>query len=140
MSQVKNSNFARSLLGGTMLALAAYAPEASAQETQAATQADDKRTLGTVVITARRREETLKDVPVSVTAISDETLATFGATELGDIQSTAPNGLGMGAEFRETSYLHQRNLTWLENTLPKGSIRSVHLDQNLGWCSEMLNR
>ena len=97
MRQAKAGRFTRSLLGGACAVLSVYAPSSFAQEVNDAaaenptTEADDVRTMGSIVVTARRREESLKDVPVSVTAISDETLTTIGATELGDIQATAPN-------------------------------------------------
>ncbi|MBW8812606.1 MAG: TonB-dependent receptor [Caulobacterales bacterium] len=44
-----------------------------------------------VVVTARRREETLKDVPVAVTAVSGERLAATGAVDITTLQQTTPN-------------------------------------------------
>ena len=44
-----------------------------------------------VVVTARRRAESLQDVPLAVTAISGEALAASGAQDLTDISETTPN-------------------------------------------------
>ncbi len=44
-----------------------------------------------VVVTARRREESLKDVPVAVTAVSGERLAATGAVDITTLQQTTPN-------------------------------------------------
>ncbi|HRD27275.1 MAG TPA: TonB-dependent receptor [Caulobacter sp.] len=44
-----------------------------------------------VVVTARRREEALKDVPVAVSAFSGEKLETSGAADITDLQRTVPS-------------------------------------------------
>jgi iron complex outermembrane receptor protein len=44
-----------------------------------------------VVVTARRREESLKDVPVAVTAVSGERLAATGAIDITTLQQSTPN-------------------------------------------------
>src|SRR5690349_1688164 len=44
-----------------------------------------------VVVTARRREESLKDVPVAVTAVSGERLAATGAVDITTLQQSTPN-------------------------------------------------
>jgi iron complex outermembrane receptor protein len=44
-----------------------------------------------LVVTARRREENLKDVPVAVTAVSGERLAATGAVDLTVLQQSTPN-------------------------------------------------
>jgi len=44
-----------------------------------------------VVVTARRREESLKDVPVAVTAVSGERLAATGAADITTLQQSTPN-------------------------------------------------
>ncbi len=85
-----------SILSSAAIVFSMNAPLATAQSDtggndSAPRTADAVKKLDAVVITARRREETLKDVPVSVTAIGGDALAKLGATEIGDIQSTAPN-------------------------------------------------
>jgi len=57
-----------------------------AQEQTAANDA-----TGEIVVTARRREESLLDVPIAVTAISGATLEARGAIDITDIAQSAPN-------------------------------------------------
>nr|WP_228244295.1 TonB-dependent receptor [Porphyrobacter sp. GA68] len=45
----------------------------------------------TIIVTARRREESLIDVPIAVTAYSGEALLQAGAIDLTDIAQTTPN-------------------------------------------------
>jgi iron complex outermembrane recepter protein len=68
----------------------AQAGSASAAETAPDTNtaaADD----GDIVVTARRRAETLLSVPIAVTAFTADKLAKSGAIDLTDIQNTTPN-------------------------------------------------
>lgn len=51
----------------------------------------DKTTLDTVVVTARRREESLQDVPVAVTALTAAALEALNVKNLGDLQGNVPN-------------------------------------------------
>ena len=44
-----------------------------------------------VTVTARRREESLKDVPVAVTAVSGERLEATGAVDITTLQQSTPN-------------------------------------------------
>ncbi len=46
---------------------------------------------GDVVVTARRREETLLSVPIAITAFTADKLEKTGAVDLTDIQNTTPN-------------------------------------------------
>ena len=94
-----NRRYARnafSMASVSMMALTAFAPNALAQEAEAPSQSavtdsEEVKTLNRVTVTARRREESLKDVPGSVTAIGADDIAQFGATEIGDLQSSVPN-------------------------------------------------
>ena len=85
---MKHSHNVLLLAGASVCALASspsFAQGAPAQSAQSS-QGND-----TIVVTARRREESLQDVPGSVTAIGAASLETFSADEIGDIQSTVPN-------------------------------------------------
>ena len=94
---------ARAALLGTVAAAAFFATPAAAAdqptpstepvansnaqtEAQAATGSDQE-----IVVTARRRNELLLNVPVAVTAYSGEQLARQGALDLTDIGDTTPN-------------------------------------------------
>ncbi len=70
------------------LASAFSAAPAFAQESKDEPQAEK---LETVTVTARKREETLKDVPVAVTALSAESLERLNVKNLGDLQGNVPS-------------------------------------------------
>jgi iron complex outermembrane receptor protein len=70
------------------LASAFSAAPAFAQATADESQAEK---LETVTVTARKREETLKDVPVAVTALSAESLERLNVKNLGDLQGNVPS-------------------------------------------------
>ncbi len=75
---------------GVWLALATVvAPAAQAQEAEA--QAEDQSTLDTITVTARKREETLQDVPVAVTAFTSDSLDKLNIEDLGDLDAQVPN-------------------------------------------------
>ena len=67
------------------------APEANAIE--ASTAADEAPTTetGEIVVTARRRNEALQDVPIAVTAFTGEQLEREAAIDITDIGDTTPN-------------------------------------------------
>lgn len=100
----KNHFLARTaLLAGTAIGLAAtpaVAQDAPATSTEATVEAAaepqaDTAALadqsGEIVVTARRREESLKDVPIAVTVFSGALLERQGATDITDIGDTTPN-------------------------------------------------
>jgi iron complex outermembrane receptor protein len=79
------------LFAGAALAAAAIFP-AHAQEAPAAeAQAEEAADPGEIIVTARRREESLRDVPIAVTAISGDQLEALGALDITDISNTTPN-------------------------------------------------
>ncbi len=53
-----------------------------------------------IVVTARRKEENLKDVPLSITAFDSETIEAAGITSLGDVADQTP-GLSFFNAFGE---------------------------------------
>ncbi|WP_082596843.1 TonB-dependent receptor [Sphingomonas sp. Root241] len=65
----------------------AAAFERAAQEASDAVVEDP----GEIVVTARRREETLRDVPIAITAFTGEQLEASGALDITDIANTTPN-------------------------------------------------
>ncbi|MCH7628016.1 TonB-dependent receptor [Novosphingobium sp.] len=87
--------FARSAvlaaLAGTSV-LAFSAPAFAADE-QAAPQADSAAAAddtGAIIVTARRRDETLQSTPVAITAVNTAMLEAKGAVNIGDLQGAAP--------------------------------------------------
>ena len=85
----------RALLLAGAAGLAAYAAPAMAQDSAATDVADEATAAedsGDVIyVTARRREEKLLDVPLSVTAISGETLAKQGVQDIVAVAQQVPN-------------------------------------------------
>ncbi|WP_313170391.1 TonB-dependent receptor [Stenotrophomonas sp.] len=73
-------------IGGILLAPAAFV---QAQEQQAA--GSQATTLDSIKVTARKREETLQDVPVAVTAFTPETLDKLNIKDLSDLGAQVPN-------------------------------------------------
>ncbi len=70
-------------------ALTGYAAPALAQvSAPAATSAEDD---GAILVTARRREENLIDVPIAITALSGDQLANQGAMDITALAETVPN-------------------------------------------------
>lgn len=80
----------RILLSGVS-ALSLYAVQARAQDNIDAPAAQQAGASDVIVVTARRREERLQDVPGSVTAVSSSQIEQFDAVEIGDLQASAPN-------------------------------------------------
>ena len=76
-------------LTSAILSGLAIAAPAAAQD--AAPMADEAEDGGEIIVTARRREESLQDVPISVTAISGDQLEATGAVDITVLQQQAPN-------------------------------------------------
>lgn len=68
----------------------AWAQEAAPASTSDAAVTADGET-GDIVVTARRREESLQNVPIAVTAVSGAALEKTGATDIANIQAVAPS-------------------------------------------------
>ena len=81
----------RRLLLGTAISLTVGAPLALAQTSAPAAQAQDTASSQDIVVTARRRSEVLKDVPISVSAFSAQRLETLGVRDITDLQSSTPS-------------------------------------------------
>ncbi|MEN3747448.1 TonB-dependent receptor [Sphingomonas sp. HF-S3] len=75
-------------LTGLSSATVAFAQEAPVAQEPAA---QDDEGIGEIVVTAQRRAERLQDAPLSVTALSSESLTARGIDNLADISNFAPN-------------------------------------------------
>ena len=74
-----------SLVASAMFSLSAV--PAFAQDEAATASEDD----GAIIVTARRREEALIDVPVAITALSGAELERTGAMDITALAETVPN-------------------------------------------------
>ena len=97
---MRRIDFARAVLLGSTMGLAALASPAFAQDAPAQAEpaeapaaADEAAAASddSIVVTARRRDENLQDVPVAVTAYTGEQLARQGALDITDVGDTTPN-------------------------------------------------
>lgn len=80
------------LLGSCMALLAATAP-AHAQDAPPSAQASEAQedsTSGDIVVTAQRREQSIQNVGISITAISGDTLTDLGVTNTQGIAAQVP--------------------------------------------------
>jgi iron complex outermembrane receptor protein len=87
---MKTGRAARALLAATALtafASPAFAQDAAPANDTASNSADD----GTIIVTARRREESLLNVPLSITALTGEQLAMKGAADITALADEIPN-------------------------------------------------
>jgi len=84
---LQHSTLARALLLALMGL--AQAPMALAQNSPAA-ENDEPATLDQIVVTAQKREEVLQDVPIVVTALSEQTLENNGVRDIKDLQQVVP--------------------------------------------------
>ncbi|MET0336905.1 MAG: TonB-dependent receptor, partial [Caulobacter sp.] len=82
----------KSILKVALLAGAAQVAFASGAVAQSAAPATEPGfNIEEVIVTARRREESLKDVPVSVSALGAERLEAMGAADITTLQQQTPN-------------------------------------------------
>jgi len=104
-------------LAGAQTAVAA-APLADATASAAASAPSN--TLDEVVVTARRREESLQDVPIAVTALSGDFLQQQQIYTVKDIAAYAP-GLNINSDSAGRSFVSIRGIgTTLINTVQPG--------------------
>ena len=82
------SSLAALLVGTATMCWAIPAAAQSDTDSTTENEADDS---DTIIVTARRREERLIDVPVAVSAFSGEELAQRGALDVTDVALTVPN-------------------------------------------------
>ncbi|MBC9034413.1 TonB-dependent receptor [Sphingomonas sp. JC676] len=94
MSRLNPSARALLFVGAAFAALGAapaFAQDSAATDAAARSDETAVQDSGEIVVTARRREERLLDVPTAVTAFSAAALEQQGAIDLTDIQNTTPN-------------------------------------------------
>jgi iron complex outermembrane recepter protein len=58
---------------------------------QAQAEAEESEDAGAIIVTARRRDETLQSTPVAITAIGTAQIENKGAVNIGDLMGAAPN-------------------------------------------------
>ncbi|MEM7779407.1 MAG: TonB-dependent receptor [Pseudomonadota bacterium] len=82
------------LLGMTsVIALAVSPTTAMAQDQEEA--AEEERGVGSIIVTAQRREESVQDVPIAITAFSGEQLEERGIANALEVAAFVPNLVGL---------------------------------------------
>ena len=79
------------LMKSVLLAGAAWTAASSMAMAQDAAPSNEQTALDDIVVTARRREESLQDVPVAVTATSGEQLEARGAADITELARSVPS-------------------------------------------------
>jgi iron complex outermembrane receptor protein len=87
---MKRSTLSLAVAISLMAVTAAHAQDAASTSTSSADESD-ATTLDAVTVTARKREETIQDVPVAVTAFTPELLDKLNIEDLGDLDAQVPN-------------------------------------------------
>lgn len=79
----------------------ALSTQAYAQDATQTTQRDEATTLDTVTVTAQRREQAAKDVPLTVAALPEQVLREAGVNSVFDL-TAAVSGLAFGGAGNQT--------------------------------------
>jgi iron complex outermembrane receptor protein len=108
--------FAMLSLGG--ISVPALAQAQSAIEPQLAGTTEP----GDIVVTARRRDESLRDVPIAITAITSEQIEKSGVKGVSDIASLTPNVTFSNALSFGTNFLTIRGQTQTDYAPPPAAI------------------
>lgn len=91
---------------------ALYAQDSDTEQT---TTAEQPASSSRIIVTARKRDETLLEVPVSVTAFSQENMDRLGVNNLQDLSAYAP-GFDLNNSSRVTPLIRLRGLEAVVNT------------------------
>ena len=73
------------------LALSALLGGLSASAWAQELQEDDRMVIEEVTVTAQKRDQSLQDVPIAITAITDQDIERMNASEIKDLQYATPN-------------------------------------------------
>ena len=90
MSRAHTINVLLGLAGLVVIQLLTGSPVSAQQQSGAAA------TLEEIVVTARKREESLQDIPIAITALTTEQLALRGIERMEDLDTYVPNVSLMG--------------------------------------------
>ena len=121
MMKKRSLNLAINLAIGLIAATPLHAQQAGDAGTTAnstTTNPANAKKLGTVTVTARKREETLQDVPIAVSAFTAQSLYNQNVQNLGDLQGKVPSlqvYAARGSNTTLTAYIRgigQADPTW----------------------------
>lgn len=119
------------------VAFAALSPAAFAQEAPAksgvspqAAGGDDASGAGSadIIVTARKQSERINDVPMSITAVTGETLARQGVASIADLQKISPAFSFQPSQYGNPVY-NLRGIGNLDDSVSSAPTVSIYLDQ-----------
>ncbi|HKE94649.1 MAG TPA: Plug domain-containing protein, partial [Povalibacter sp.] len=84
---VRSMSLRHAVLTALTLSAAAAAVPASAQTTAST---EESRTIENIIVTAQKREQSLQDVPIVVTAVSEQLLRDTGVRDIKDLTILTP--------------------------------------------------
>jgi iron complex outermembrane recepter protein len=120
----------RALCAASGAVLALLATHASAQTATAgpAQQQPGAATVSELVVTAQKREESIQDVPLSITAATGETLTALGVTDTSQLDKIVP-GFTYTPSFYGTPIYTIRGVGFLDTSLAGSPTVTVYVDE-----------
>ena len=89
---------------------------------------DDNGGLQDIIVTAQKRSESLRDVPMTVTALSGEQLAARGITDVADLTKATP-GLSFVESGQSVPVYSLRGVGFFDTSIGARPTVSVYVDQ-----------
>ena len=108
----------------------AFAQSAStSQNSTDDAKAEELQGLDEIIVTARRRQERVQDTPISMTALSGDTLSESGTRTIGDLAAIAPSLFASGsAAGAGTTFFAIRGQTQLDSQVATDPSVALYLD------------
>ena len=115
------------MAGASVAALASTAHAQNAPAAPAAAPAADEAMLGEIVVTARRRTESLQEVPQTVNAVTSEALQKLNIRQFQDIQAVVP---GLSLATSNSGFQNSASLRGISFEVNTGSQPTVAFYMN----------
>lgn len=105
-------------LYGTVSVLSILCGENGAARAQVTAEAEKGETLGEIVVTARKREEKLQDIPAALNAFSSDAIETANVRSVDDIAMMLPNVSMVNTQNVGTAFINIRGVGQYRNSEP----------------------
>jgi iron complex outermembrane receptor protein len=131
MTKLSSGSCAKWACGAATVALLSIIPtsDALADEVQKAVSAKvDANVLEEIVVTATRREENLRDVPVAVTAVTSAVIESRLITDVGSLQRLAPSMTAVPFGDATTPLIALRGLAAQDIVITTDPAVGIYLD------------
>lgn len=117
---MQSTSFARLAVIVGFLALQGFSPLALAQSSQA--DASGAGVLEEIVVTARKRSESLQEVPVSVSAFTEQDIDDLGVRSMRDYAKQVPNFFMVETQNSTFAFANVRGITQARNLDPSVAV------------------